>query len=80
MQDEEELRRAVIEGLDGLDAYVARYLPQLVLACLVPVAVLIRVAERGAHAELIEADGVYHRLWQAGHAAGRTGPILKGPS
>jgi len=31
-------------GLDGLDAYFARYLPQLVLACLVPVAVLIRVA------------------------------------
>jgi ATP-binding cassette subfamily C protein CydD len=30
-------------GLDGLDAYFARYLPQLVLACLVPVAVLIRV-------------------------------------
>ena len=39
-----------------------------------------RVAERGTHAELIEADGVYHRLWQAGHAAGRDGPILKGPS
>jgi ATP-binding cassette, subfamily C, bacterial CydD len=30
-------------GLDALDAYFARYLPQLVLACLVPVAVLIRV-------------------------------------
>jgi thiol reductant ABC exporter CydC subunit len=28
-----------------------------------------RVAERGTHTELIEADGVYHRLWQAGHAA-----------
>jgi ATP-binding cassette subfamily C protein CydC len=33
-----------------------------------------RVAERGTHAELIEADGVYHRLWQAGHAADRTDP------
>jgi ATP-binding cassette subfamily C protein CydD len=30
-------------GLDGLDAYFARYLPQLVLACVVPFAVLIRV-------------------------------------
>jgi ATP-binding cassette, subfamily C, bacterial CydC len=33
-----------------------------------------RVAERGTHAELIEADGVYHRLWQAGHAADRIDP------
>ena len=26
-----------------------------------------RVAERGAHAELIRSGGAYHRLWQAGH-------------
>jgi ATP-binding cassette subfamily C protein CydC len=25
-----------------------------------------RVAERGTHAQLVAADGVYHRLWQAG--------------
>jgi ATP-binding cassette, subfamily C, bacterial CydD len=31
-------------GLDALDPYFARYLPQLVLATIVPVAVLIRVA------------------------------------
>ncbi len=31
------------KGLDALDPYFARYLPQLVLACVVPVAVLIRV-------------------------------------
>ena len=31
-------------GLDGLDPYFARYLPQLVLACLVPAAVLATVA------------------------------------
>ena len=31
------------KGLDALDPYFARYLPQLVLACLVPVAVLVRV-------------------------------------
>ncbi|GAA2624843.1 hypothetical protein GCM10010399_65310 [Dactylosporangium fulvum] len=31
-------------GLDSLDAYFARYLPQLVLAALVPVIVLVRIA------------------------------------
>ncbi len=31
------------KGLDALDPYFGRYLPQLVLACLVPVAVLVRV-------------------------------------
>ena len=31
------------KGLDALDPYFARYLPQLVLACLVPVAVLARI-------------------------------------
>jgi ATP-binding cassette, subfamily C, bacterial CydD len=39
-----EVTTVATKGLDGLDAYFARYLPQLVLACLVPVAVLIRVA------------------------------------
>src|SRR5450631_2858626 len=39
-----ELATLATRGLDGLDAYFARYLPQLVLACLVPLAVLIRVA------------------------------------
>jgi len=28
-----------------------------------------RVAERGTHAELVQAGGVYYRLWQAGHPA-----------
>ena len=31
------------KGLDALDPYFARYLPQLVLACIVPLAVLVRV-------------------------------------
>jgi ATP-binding cassette subfamily C protein CydC len=35
-----------------------------------------RVAERGTHAELIEADGVYHRLWRAGHPADSERPSL----
>jgi ATP-binding cassette, subfamily C, bacterial CydD len=39
-----EVSTLATRGLDGLDAYFARYLPQLVLACLVPFAVLIRVA------------------------------------
>ena len=37
-------RLALLRGLDGLDTYFARYLPQLVLAVVVPVAVLARVA------------------------------------
>jgi ATP-binding cassette subfamily C protein CydD len=43
-QRDGELATLATRGLDGLDAYFARYLPQLVLACLVPLAVLIRVA------------------------------------
>jgi ATP-binding cassette, subfamily C, bacterial CydD len=39
-----EITTLATRGLDGLDAYFARYLPQLLLAVLVPVAVLARVA------------------------------------
>jgi ATP-binding cassette, subfamily C, bacterial CydD len=39
-----EITTLSTRGLDALDPYFARYLPQLVLACVVPVAVLIRVA------------------------------------
>ena len=35
-----ELATAAVQGIDALEAYFARYLPQLVLAVLVPVAVL----------------------------------------
>jgi thiol reductant ABC exporter CydD subunit len=38
-----EVTTLATRGLDGLDPYFARYLPQLVLACVVPLAVLIRV-------------------------------------
>jgi ATP-binding cassette subfamily C protein CydD len=38
-----ELAALATRGLDGLDPYFARYLPQLVLAVLVPAAVLARV-------------------------------------
>jgi ATP-binding cassette, subfamily C, bacterial CydD len=39
-----EMATLSTKGLDALDPYFARYLPQLVLACVVPVAVVIRVA------------------------------------
>ncbi|HSB38095.1 MAG TPA: thiol reductant ABC exporter subunit CydD [Gaiellaceae bacterium] len=35
-----EIATAGVQGVDGLEAYFGRYLPQLVLACLVPLAVL----------------------------------------
>jgi ATP-binding cassette subfamily C protein CydD len=39
-----EIATLSIRGLDGLDPYFARYLPQLVLSVLVPIVVLARVA------------------------------------
>ena len=39
-----EVATVTTRGMDGLDSYFARYLPQLVLACLVPAAVLATVA------------------------------------
>ena len=35
-----ELTAAAVQGVDALEAYFARYLPQLVLGCIVPLAVL----------------------------------------
>src|SRR6202012_2136088 len=46
-----EIATLSTRGLDGLDPYFARYLPQLVLSALVPVAVLVR----GAAADWISA-------------------------
>ncbi|HLN68629.1 MAG TPA: thiol reductant ABC exporter subunit CydD [Streptosporangiaceae bacterium] len=39
-----EIAALATKGLDGLDAYFARYLPQLMLAVVVPLAVLVRIA------------------------------------
>jgi len=39
-----EIAAAAVQGIDGLRAYFGRYLPQLVLACAVPLAVLGWVA------------------------------------
>jgi ATP-binding cassette subfamily C protein CydD len=38
-----EITALATRGLDALDDYFARYLPQVLLACLVPLAVLIRI-------------------------------------
>jgi ATP-binding cassette, subfamily C, bacterial CydD len=39
-----EIAAVTVQGIDALGAYFARYLPQVVLACIVPVAVLVWVA------------------------------------
>jgi thiol reductant ABC exporter CydD subunit len=39
--DSAELATGAVQGVDGLEAYFARYLPQVVLAVVVPVAVLL---------------------------------------
>ena len=55
MQDEQsgELVTAAVSGVEALEAYFARYLPQMVLAGLVPIAVLIWVFPRDWEAGLI---------------------------
>ncbi|WP_030443312.1 thiol reductant ABC exporter subunit CydD [Actinoplanes subtropicus] len=50
-----ELVALVTHGLDALDAYFARYLPQLVLAALVPAVVLVRLAPADPTATLTVA-------------------------
>ena len=40
-----ELATAAVAGVDGLEAYFGRYLPQVVLAVLVPIAVLLWTAD-----------------------------------
>ncbi|MGZ8693961.1 MAG: thiol reductant ABC exporter subunit CydD [Gaiellaceae bacterium] len=50
-----ELTAAAVQGIDGLEAYFARYLPQLVLGCVVPVAVLAWVAAIDLESALVMA-------------------------
>jgi len=38
-----EVTAATVQGVDGLTAYFGRYLPQVILACIVPIAVLLWV-------------------------------------
>jgi thiol reductant ABC exporter CydD subunit len=48
-----EVAAAAVQGVDALEAYFARYLPQVVLACVVPVAVLLWVAPVDLESALI---------------------------
>ena len=48
-----EVAAATVHGLDALEAYFARYLPQVILACVVPVAVLLWVAPIDLESSLI---------------------------
>jgi ATP-binding cassette, subfamily C, bacterial CydD len=48
-----EITAAAVQGIDALEAYFARYLPQLVLACIVPLAVLAWVAAADLESALV---------------------------
>ena len=48
-----EVAAAAVQGVESLEAYFARYLPLVVLACLVPVAVLLWVAPIDLESALI---------------------------
>jgi ATP-binding cassette, subfamily C, bacterial CydD len=48
-----EIVAASVQGVEGLEAYFGRYLPQLVLACIVPVFVLVFVAAIDAASALV---------------------------
>ena len=48
-----EVAAAAVQGVEALAAYFARYLPQVALACLVPVAVLLWVAPIDLESALI---------------------------
>jgi thiol reductant ABC exporter CydD subunit len=57
LQDEHtgELAAAAVQGVDSLEAYFARYLPQVVLSALVPPAILLWVLPRNWEAAAILA-------------------------
>ena len=48
-----EIAAASVQGVDALEAYFARYLPQVVLACVVPVVVLVWVGSIDLESALI---------------------------
>lgn len=50
-----DLAATAVQGVDALEAYFARYLPQVVLACVVPVAILVVVLPVDAVAAAILA-------------------------
>jgi ATP-binding cassette, subfamily C, bacterial CydD len=71
-----EVAAAAVQGVDGLEAYFGRYLPQAVLAVLVPVAVLAFVAAidlESALIMLLTLPLVPLFMWLIGrHTAART--------
>ena len=61
---------AVVDGVEGLDAYLSRYLPQLLVVAVVPVAIavgLLQVSGPAATALLVAVVGavVLPRFWDA---------------
>ena len=73
-----EVAAAAVQGIDGLEAYFARYLPQVVLAEVVPVAVLVQVAwidldVRARHAADAAAGARVHVAHRALHRGARRG-------
>ncbi len=50
-----ELTTLLTRGIDALDAYFSRYLPQLVLACIVPVAVIVAILTQDPLSALLVA-------------------------
>jgi ATP-binding cassette, subfamily C, bacterial CydD len=48
-----EIGAAAVQGIDGLSAYFGRYLPQVVLACVVPPLVLVYIATVDVVAALV---------------------------
>jgi thiol reductant ABC exporter CydD subunit len=64
-----EIVAAAVQGADALEAYFARYLPRVVLACVVPVAVLALVASidlRSAILMLVTLPLVPIFMWLVG--------------
>lgn len=60
----------VIDGVDGLDAYYTRYLPQLVVVLLVPAAIIVLVSTQDAGAGMLLAIAgavavIAPRFWDA---------------
>jgi thiol reductant ABC exporter CydD subunit len=67
-----EIATAAVQGVDGLSAYFGRYLPQVVLAVMLPVAVLVWVARidpTSALVMLLTLPLVPVFMWLVGRAA-----------
>ncbi|GAA2450111.1 ABC transporter ATP-binding protein [Streptomyces macrosporus] len=52
------VRATVVDGVEGVDAYVSRYLPQLAVTCLLPLPLLAAVAAVEPYAPLVLAPAL----------------------